>query len=252
MFEKYKPELASKTVKVELESFPDHILPSQPPPHRSLNEEIGAAIAEILAIVKESVQARTVAFCWANKAKRKFVISAVQTDSADFTQEKSLPFRSDAVTQVFIAQKAQLYTEISAADEPNLITYYIAPNGIKAFMGVPIFYRDEILAVLFADSLAKGAFGHDDVWLLSQFGKLCSAFIEKYDLKSLYIDTMRFAEGAQALIHRLYKTLELDDIIQHFCDSLSQAIEFEPSSAGTTEPEGRIGRAKGYQQRRLH
>lgn len=223
---KYKPEQATKTVKVELEHFPEQVASLQPPAPGSLNEEIGAVITEILAIVKESVQARTVAFFWVNRAKKKFVVSAVQTDSSDFTQEKSLPFRSDAVTQVCIAQKAQLYTEISASDEPGLITYYTAPNGIKAFMGVPIFYREEILAVLFADSLAKGAFGHDDVWLLSRFGKLCSAFIEKYDLKSIYIETARFAEAAQSLAHRLYKTLDLETIVQHFCESLSQAIDF--------------------------
>ncbi len=155
------------------------------------------------------------------------IVSAVQTDAQDFTSEKSLPFQSDAVTQIVIAKKAQLYTEISASDEPTLITYYNAPNGIKAFMGVPVFYHDDILAVLFADSLAKGAFGHDDVHLLSRFGKLCSAFIEKYDLKSSYIDTLRFAESAQQLTHHLYRTLDLNVILNHFCESITQAIEFD-------------------------
>ncbi len=223
---KYKPE-AAKTVKVELESFPDPLPTSVAGSTGSLNEEIGAALSEILAIVKETIQARTVAFCWVNRAKKRLIVSAVQTDAKDFTSEKSLPFQSDAVTQIVIAKKAQLYTEISASDEPTLITYYSAPNGIKAFMGVPVFYHDDILAVLFADSLAKGAFGHDDVHLLSRFGKLCSAFIEKYDLKSSYIDTLRFAESAQQLTHHLYQTLELNTILNHFCESITQAIEFD-------------------------
>jgi diguanylate cyclase (GGDEF)-like protein len=223
---KYKPE-AAKTVKVELESFPDPLPVSVAESTGSLNEEIGAALREILAIIKETIQARTVAFCWVNRAKKRLIVSAVQTDAPDFTAEKSLPFQSDAVTQIVIARKAQLYTEISASDEPTLITYYSAPNGIKAFMGVPIFYHDDILAVLFADSLAKGAFGHDDVHLLSRFGKLCSAFIEKYDLKSSYIETLRFAESAQQLTRYLYRTLDLNSILNHFCESISQAIEFD-------------------------
>lgn len=224
---KYKPEAASKTVKVELESFPDQPFTSALQSAGTLNEEIGAALSEILTIIKDTVQARTVAFCWVNRAKKKFIVSAVQTDSADFTQERSLPFQSDAVTQIVIAQKAQLYTEISPSDEPALVPYYSAPNGIRAFMGVPIFYRDDILAVLFADSLAKGAFGHDDVHLLSRFGKLCSAFIEKYDLKSSYIDSVRFGEAAQFLTHHLYRTLDLSVILQRFCESISQAIDFD-------------------------
>jgi diguanylate cyclase (GGDEF)-like protein len=223
---KYKPE-AAKTVKVELESFPDPLPVSVAESTGSLNEEIGAALSEILALVKETLQARTVAFCWVNRAKKRLIVSAVQTDAQDFLPEKSLPFQSDAVTQIVIAKKAQLYTEISASDEPTLITYYSAPNGIKAFMGVPIFYHDDILAVLFADSLAKGAFGHDDVHLLSRFGKLCSAFIEKYDLKSSYIETLRFAESAQQLTRQLYHTLDLNSILNHFCESITQAIEFD-------------------------
>ncbi|MFN3428123.1 MAG: diguanylate cyclase [Candidatus Thermochlorobacter sp.] len=224
---KYRPETASKTVKVELESFPDQPFASMPQSAGSLNEEIGAALSEILAIIKETVQARTVAFCWVNRAKKKFIVSAVQTDSENFTQEKSWAFQSDAVTQIVIAQKAQLYTEISPNDEPALVPYYQAPNTIRAFMGVPIFYRDDILGVLFADSLVKGAFGHDDVHLLSRFGKLCSAFIEKYDLKSSYIESARFADAAQFLTHSLYRTLDLNDILQRFCESVSQAIDFE-------------------------
>jgi len=101
---KYKPE-AAKTVKVELESFPDPLPTSVAGSTGSLNEEIGAALSEILAIVKETIQARTVAFCWVNRAKKRLIVSAVQTDAQDFTSEKSLPFQSDAVTQIVIAKR---------------------------------------------------------------------------------------------------------------------------------------------------
>jgi diguanylate cyclase (GGDEF)-like protein len=224
---KYRPEAAPKTVKIELETFADPTPSVSAESQGSIEEELGAIITDLLATVKETVQARTVAFCWVSQAKKKFYIASHQTDAADFTTDKWLAFGSDAVTQIFLARNAQLYTEISAADEPKIIRYYLAPNAIKAFMGVPVFHRDQIYAVLFADSIEKGAFGHDDVKLLNRFGKICSTLIDNYALKSAYLESMRFAEPAQAFMHTLHATTNLETILNRLCESLTEAVEVD-------------------------
>lgn len=225
---KYKPEKpSSQTVKIELEPFaePDSILPQDSP--LSVEEELGTLISEILATIKASVDAHAVCFAWVSANKKKLYLAHKETSSEFFTAEKWLPFGSDAVTQVVLAKNGQLYTEISAEDEPKLICYYRSPVGVKSFMGVPVFHREHIYGVLFADSLQKGAFRHEHVRLLNRFGKICGSLIDNYAVKSGHLESMRFVEPAISFVYSLYKEARLEPQIDAFCNAIQSVIDFE-------------------------
>jgi diguanylate cyclase (GGDEF)-like protein len=225
---KYKPEkISSQTVKIELEPFaePDSILPHDAP--LSVEEELGSLISEILATVKASVEAHSVCFAWVSVNKKKLFLAHKDVSSEYFIAEKWLSFGSDAVTQVVLAKNGQLYTEISTEDEPKLLRYYSTPLGVKSFMGVPVFHREHIYGVLFADSLQKSAFRQEHVKLLNRFGKICATLIDNYAVKSGHLEAIRFVEPSIAFIYSLYKESQLEPQIQAFCNSIQSVVDCE-------------------------
>lgn len=225
---KYTPEKnASQTVKIELEPFAEPHSSLTPNAPLSIEEELGTLISEILATIKASVDAYSVCFAWVSTNKKKLYLAHKDISSQYFTTEKWLPFGSDAVTQVVIARNGQLYTEISTEDEPKLIRYYSTPVGIKSFMGVPVFHREHIYGVLFADSLNKGTFRPEHVKLLNRFGKICSALIDNYAVKSGHLESIRFVEPSIAFLHSLYNETHLEAHIQAFCNAIQSVIDFD-------------------------
>ncbi len=225
---KYKPEkTSSQTVKIELEPFaePSSVLSRDEP--LSVEEELGSLISEILITIKASFHAHSVCFAWVSTNKKKLYLAHKEGFSEGFITEKWLSFGSDAVTQVVLAKNGQLYTEISAEDEPKLLRYYQSPVGVKSFMGVPVFHREQIYGVLFADSLQKGGFQQEDVKLLNRFGKICATLIDNYAVKSGHLESIRFVEPSIAFIYSLYKEGQLEPQIQAFCNAIQSVIDFE-------------------------
>jgi len=223
---KYKPEKsASRAVKIKLEPFdePDSVLAQATP--LSLEEELGTLMSEILAIVKATMNAHSAGFAWVSTNKKKIYLAYKDTATEYFTDEKWLSFGSDALTQVILAKNGQLYTEISVEDEPKLLRYYSAPLGVRSFMGVPVFHREHIYAVLFADSLQKNAFRQEQVKLLNRFGKICTALIDNYAVKSGYLESIRFVEPAIAALHALHKEAQLEAQLQAVCKAIQSVID---------------------------
>ncbi len=181
----------------------------------------------MLTTIKATVKAYTVCFAWVSTNKKKIYLAYKEVSGEGFTGEKWLSFGSDAVTQVVLARNGQLYTEISLEDEPKLIRYYSAPTGVKSFMGVPVFHREQVYGVLFADSLEKGKFQQEDVKLLNRFGKICSTLIDNYAVKSGHLESIRFVEPAIAFVHLLYKQAHLEAHIEAFCKAIERVIEFD-------------------------
>lgn len=225
---KYKPEKpASQTVKIELEPFAKPDPNAQNAAQMSVEDELGMAIAEILSAVKETFNAYSVCFAWASASKKKFYLAHKETPSERFTSEKWLAFGSDAVTQVFWARNGQLYAEISADDAPKLLRYYAEPPSIRAFMGVPVFHRDQVYGVLFADSQQPGAFRQEHVKLLNRFGKICSALIDNYAVKSGHLESIKFVEPAIAFVDALRDEPSLDAQLKAFCDAMQSVMDAE-------------------------
>lgn len=240
---KYKPEEDKAKIKSQefgLEQYPETTPVPLSNVQTSIEQELNGVILEILAAVKETLQATTAAFCWSSQSKRTFYMATNVTDSASFTKNKWLPFAGDVLTQIFLARNAQLYTDISQSDEAKLIRYYEEPNGTRSFMGVPVFHKEMVYAILYADSVAKDAFGPDDVKLLNRFGKICSALIDNFAAKSSHLESVRFVDPFVRFMHELQIEAGVDEIIEKFCRSIKETLDYDHLTVSLLNPKSEL------------
>ncbi|WP_169304784.1 diguanylate cyclase domain-containing protein [Chloroherpeton thalassium] len=227
---KYKPDAASdkaKTADFKLDNFPEPSPYAIANAQNGIENELNAVITETLGAVKETLQARTAAYCWSSLSKKTFYIASYVTDSPNFTDEKWLSFAGDVLTQTFLARNAQLYKDISPSDEVKIIRYYKASNAIRSFIGVPVFHGDFVYGILFVDSTVREAFSHDDVKLLNRFANICSALIENYAIKSTHMESLRFVKPAISFMHNLQLTAEIEKATEIFSKSIDEILEFD-------------------------
>ena len=58
----------------------------------------------------------------------------------------------DVLSKIVETGEPELLTDISRAAEADVIRYYDSPQGIRSFAGAPVFYNDELIAILAIDS----------------------------------------------------------------------------------------------------
>jgi diguanylate cyclase (GGDEF)-like protein len=155
--------------------------------------EFNLLLQKMLSVIKEVVFANSVSFYWVNREARQLVLEGKLTDSPSFSTTRKLPIGNDIVSQIALSGTPEILNQIAANAERDIVPYYTSLEGIKSFIGVPVFFprRDGDLlpvAVLAVDSKADDAYGPETVTLLAKFTKMLSAVLksstEKYDLMS--------------------------------------------------------------------
>jgi diguanylate cyclase (GGDEF)-like protein len=148
-------------------------------------------LGKVLAALKESLIAHTVAFFWVNFDKDELVFQGRASDSHNLVADRKIRLESDVVSQIARKGKPEFISHISPNSERDLLPYYNDIDFVKSFIGVPVMYQGHdaeksVVGVLAIDSKAEDAFGSETLTLLSQFTKLLAALIkshtEKYDL----------------------------------------------------------------------
>ena len=159
---------------------PEEQVPAEP------RAEFHSILHKVLELVQEVLFANTTALFWINRERKLLAVADKMTNSAVFTKELRLPIGNDVISRIALSGKPEIISEINPAAEVDVVPYYEAPGGVKSLIGVPIFFRDEVIAVLVADSLTDEGFGRETVPLLGNFTRLLSAVLralaEKYDL----------------------------------------------------------------------
>ncbi len=148
--------------------------------------EFHSILHKLLELTQEVLFANTTVLFWVNKEKQLLALADKMTNSSAFTKELRLPIGNDVISRIAMSGKPEIISEINPAAEVDVVPYYEAPGGVKSLIGVPIFYRDDVIAVLAADSLTDEGFGRETVPLLGNFTRLFSAILralaDKYDL----------------------------------------------------------------------
>ncbi|MGC8653414.1 MAG: sensor domain-containing diguanylate cyclase, partial [Candidatus Kryptoniota bacterium] len=160
---------------------PDEQVPSEP------RAEFHSILHKLLELVTEVLFAHTTALFWVNRERNILVVADKLTNSKVFTGDLRLPLGRDVISRIALSGKPEIISEINPAAEKDVIPYYDEPCGVKSLIGVPIFYRDEVIAVLVADNLSDEGFGRETVPLLGNFTRLFTAVLrvlsDKYDLQ---------------------------------------------------------------------
>ncbi len=200
---------------------PEEQIPLEP------RTEFQSILHKLLELVKEILFANTAVIFWVNKDKNSLAVADKVTTSMAFTANHRLPIGSDVISRIAMSGKPEIISEINSAAEIDVVPYYDTPAGVKSLIGVPIFYRDDVVAVLVADSLGDEGFGRETVPLLGNFTRLVSAVLralaEKYDL-SVIKTTF---ESLKWLASELTTKSDLSSILTTLTTAVSDTVDAE-------------------------
>jgi diguanylate cyclase (GGDEF)-like protein len=149
--------------------------------------EFNALIQRVLSVVKDIHFAHTVALFWINREKQQLVLEGHITDSEKFMTNRRLPIGSDVISQIATNGKPQIVNFVNTLGQNDMVPYYETVDGIKTFVGIPIFFSgiqaQDPAAVLTLDCLEADAYGNETITSLAQIAKLISTLTRSYTAK---------------------------------------------------------------------
>jgi len=167
------PDLKESFEKIATEALP---------PNVGHDEQFSFLIDKILTVIKDAYYAHTAVFFWYNKKKEKLTLERYVSVSKEITQRK-FDLEDDILSKIVIKEEPELLTDISSTAEPDVIRYYNSPQGIKSFVGVPLFYGKHLSGILALDSKVNDAFGIETIYSLGRFIRIISMIIALFDEK---------------------------------------------------------------------
>ena len=194
----------------------EKIVHEQLPEDVNHDEQFGFVLEKILSVVKDSFMAHTAAFFWYNKNRKRLTLERYVTSSSQITQQK-FDLEDDILGKIVQKEEPELLTDISSNAEIDVIRYYNAPQGIKSFVGVPLFYGKSLTGILVLDSKVNDAFGIEQVYALGRIVRIISIIITLFEEK--------FSESqAEQRLNTLLNMLGHDNKIESESD-LHRTIE---------------------------
>lgn len=140
------------------------------------------ALEKILTVIKEVYCAHSVVFFWYNKKKEKFSIEKFVSNSSEISQRK-FDLEDDILSKIVQKSEPELLTDISPPAEADVIRYYENKQGIRSFVGVPLFYDKSLIAILALDSKVEDAFGIETIFTLGRFVRVITMIISIFEEK---------------------------------------------------------------------
>ncbi|MFN3695230.1 MAG: hypothetical protein ACK4UV_09485 [Ignavibacterium sp.] len=115
------------------------------------------ALEKVLAVIKDAYSAHSALFFWYNKKKEKLSIEKFVSISNDISNRK-FDIEDDILSKIVQKSEPELLSNISPTAEADVIRYYDKPQGIRSFVGVPLFYENNLIGILAMDSKMDDAF----------------------------------------------------------------------------------------------
>lgn len=160
----------------------DKIVHEEIPKDVSHDEEFGFVLEKILSVVKDAFMAHTAAFFWYNKNRKRLTLEKYVSSSTQITKQK-FDLEDDILGKIIQKEEPELLTDISANAEIDVIRYYNSPQGIKSFVGVPLFYGKSLTGILTLDSKVNDAFGIEQIYSLGRIVRVISVIISLFEEK---------------------------------------------------------------------
>lgn len=144
-------------------------------------------VNQVLKAVARSIEGRSIVFFWVNPGRGHFIPEAAVTqEGVRVRLGERIPLGNDLVSQIARGGVPEIITNISPAAERELAPYYGVGGGTASFVGVPVYFRHEVVGVLAADSSEESSFDEGSVATLAEYTLLISqlirAYTEKFDL----------------------------------------------------------------------
>lgn len=197
--------------------------------------EFDFLLVKLLAVVKEVLFAHSVSFFWANGEKQQMVLETKITDSLNYFSARRFPIGHDLVSRVAVSGKPELLSEVNPDSQSELFPYYTGPEGIKSFVGVPVFYSKATaggdhgrpVAVIAVDSVAEDEFGEETIAVLGHATKLVSALIKSYNDKYDLLLNAELLRSIRRMQEKIRGNFSLPTIVQALSDEITKMIGWD-------------------------
>ncbi len=183
--ETYAPEygVSKTTLKPpDLKERFEEIAKEELPPGVGHDEQFAFALEKMLTVVAESYNAHSAVFFWYNRKKEKLAVDKFVSNSNQLSKRK-FDIEDDILSKIVQKGEPELLTDIPASAEADVIRYYDLPQGIRSFAGVPLFFNDNLVAIIALDSKVGDAFGIETIYALGRFVRLITMLILIFDEK---------------------------------------------------------------------
>ncbi len=227
--ENYRPEygVSKTTLKPpDLKERFEEIAKESLPPGVGHDEQFGFVIEKMLIVMTELYNAHSTIYFWYNKKKEKLVIEKFISSSSQLTKRK-FDIEDDVLSKIVEKGEPELLTDISRAAEADVIRYYDSTQGIRSFAGVPVFYNNELIAIMAIDSKVEDAFGIETIYSLGRFVRLITMLIGIFEEK--YSDTVsqKRMEGLLKIIGPDIEFENEKDLINALPEALKMILKWD-------------------------
>ncbi|MFA7290342.1 MAG: GAF domain-containing protein, partial [Melioribacteraceae bacterium] len=171
--ESLPPDYKEAFQKIIEERIPDNI---------NQGEQFGFVIDKILHVVKFAFLAHSALFFLYNPRTKKISLDRFES-SSDQIAKKKFDIENDILSKIVSTKEPELLTDISLNAEPDVLRYYISPQSIKSFVGVPIFYNTDFIGILAVDSKNNDAFGVETIFQLGRVVRVISIIVSLFEEK---------------------------------------------------------------------
>lgn len=168
------PDLRERFEEIANESLPSEI---------GHDGQFAFALEKMLTVIKDAYSAHTAIFFWYNKKKEKLTIEKFVSSSANEIAKRKFDIEDDILSKIVQKNEPELLSDISPAAEADVIRYYERPQGLRSFVGVPLFYEGSLIAILAVDSKVGDQFGIETIYSLGRFVRVITMIIQIFEEK---------------------------------------------------------------------
>ncbi len=167
------PDLKKEFDKIATEQIPDNI---------GNDQYFGFALEKILQVVKDAFSIHSALFFWYNPKSQKIALEKFASSSGDIIKQK-FDIEDDVLSKIIIKKEPEILSDIVKNAESDNLRYYTAPQGIKSFVGVPLYYGKSLAGILAMDSKENDSFGIETIYSLGRFVRVISLLISLFEEK---------------------------------------------------------------------
>jgi diguanylate cyclase (GGDEF)-like protein len=168
------PDLRERFEEIANESLPHEI---------GQDGQFAFALEKMLTVIKDAYSAHTAIFFWYNKKKEKLTIEKFVSASPNEVAKRKFDIEDDILSKIVQKGEPELLSDISPAAEADVIRYYERPQGVRSFVGVPLFYEGSLIAIIAVDAKVGDLFGIETIYSLGRFVRVITMIIQIFEEK---------------------------------------------------------------------
>ena len=215
-----RTEASQGAVRRQIQMVLDELSPEsdEEPADNEPRAEFVRLVDQVLKAVARSIEGRSIVFFWVNQVRGHFIPEAFVTQGkVGVRLGERIMLGNDLVSQIARGGVPEIITNISPAAERELTPYYSGTAGTTSFVGVPVYFRHEVVGVLAADSSEENSFDEASVATLAEYTLLISQLIrgytEKFDLYLMRQGVEAFEKLHQSLTATALNPQKLADLL---------------------------------------